>query len=62
MHPDVISDKSGLCPKCSMDLVRFDAKGNNNHKNCKMNKNKNGNSNGSDCGMIKMKIICLIYL
>ena len=22
MHPEVISDKSGKCPKCGMDLVR----------------------------------------
>lgn len=22
MHPDVVSDKAGKCPKCGMDLIR----------------------------------------
>ena len=26
MHPDVISDKPGKCPKCKMNLVKVDAK------------------------------------
>jgi hypothetical protein len=27
MHPDVKSDKPGKCPKCGMDLVMKDMKG-----------------------------------
>jgi hypothetical protein len=27
MHPDVSSDKSGVCPKCGMDLVERDTTG-----------------------------------
>ncbi len=26
MHPEVISDKPGLCPKCEMDLVPVKSK------------------------------------
>ena len=25
MHPEIISDKLGKCPKCGMDLVKKDA-------------------------------------
>ena len=28
MHPDVSSDKPGVCPKCGMDLVERDTTGN----------------------------------
>ena len=28
MHPDVVSDQPGRCPKCNMKLVRRSAKGN----------------------------------
>ena len=31
MHPEVVSDKPGSCPKCGMDLVAADAKGGHNH-------------------------------
>ena len=24
MHPEIISDKSGICPKCGMDLVKVE--------------------------------------
>lgn len=24
MHPEVVSDKPGTCPKCKMDLVKMD--------------------------------------
>lgn len=27
MHPEVISDKPGKCPKCNMDLVQLKAEG-----------------------------------
>jgi len=26
MHPEVISDKAGKCPKCKMDLVKIKSK------------------------------------
>ena len=46
MHPEVIRDKPGSCPKCGMDLVKSDAKGGQNHKDCKM---KSGGGSGC-CG------------
>jgi hypothetical protein len=26
MHPEVVSDKAGTCPKCGMDLVKIEKK------------------------------------
>lgn len=54
MHPEVISDNPGTCPKCGMDLVKSDTKGGHNHKGCNMNHNGNGsnNSSGGGCGMM----------
>jgi len=54
MHPEVVSDKPGSCPKCGMDLVKSNAKGGHNHGGCKMKVNKDGNyqynNSGSGCG------------
>jgi hypothetical protein len=54
MHPEVVSDKPGSCPKCGMDLVTADAKGGHNHGDCKMKRNKDGynyGGSGGGCGM-----------
>lgn len=52
MHPEVKSDKSDTYPKYGMDMVRSDAKGDHNHKGCKMKKNRDGTSRESDCAMM----------
>ncbi len=65
MHPEVVSDKSGQCPKCGMDLILKEKEKKDEGTNCKdMQKckemgcnmdNCKGNSGGcsSECPMMK---------
>ena len=52
MHPEVVSEKPGSCPKCGMDLVADNGKGGHNHKGCKMNSGNGNGSNSGGCGMM----------
>jgi hypothetical protein len=53
MHPEVIRENPGTCPKCGMDLVKSNTKGTHNHKGCNMNSGGNHNHSGGGCGMMR---------
>ena len=64
MHPEVVTDKPGKCPKCGMTLVeKTDTKQGGMHKMHDMKKMKNMNNmqdtTKMKCDSTKMKKCCM---